>query len=406
MNVPLRWGISCSSKAYVGTVLFRQDAGRRLLVQNKCGPALQTVARRVQVTVTPPAAKHVVEKSQRAVGGWLLTCSGMAFGSIVLGGVTRLTKSGLSMVHWNPFAEFPPSGQHQWEQEFLKYQQYPEYKAFNQEMTLSEFKRIWYIEYVHRTWGRAIGAVFYAGAGWFWWRGCLSRRAKVHVGLLAVGLAFQGFLGWFMVRSGLRDQPHVSQYRLAAHLGTALAWYSLAFWSGLSHLSYATPASTPLLLRPATMRRGIHGVLGLVFVTAMSGAIVAGLRAGLVYNSFPKMADRWVPSDIMALEPKVRNFTENPTTAQFDHRILGESVVLVVTGLWLWGRKQPLPPRARKALHCLLAAAWLQATLGVSTLLTYVPVSLASSHQAGAVTLLSVALWLSHELRLLRRIPK
>uniref|UniRef100_A0A4D5RWB8 Putative cytochrome c oxidase assembly protein cox15 n=2 Tax=Ixodes scapularis TaxID=6945 RepID=A0A4D5RWB8_IXOSC len=154
------------------------------------------------------------------------------------------------------------------------------------------------------------------------------------------------------------------------------------------------------------MSRGVHGVLGLVFVTAMSGALVAGLQAGLVYNSFPKMADRWVPSDILALEPKLRNFTENPTTVQFDHRILGESVVLVVTGLWLWGRKQPLPPRARKALHCLLAAAWLQATLGVSTLLTYVPVSLASSHQAGAVTLLSVALWLAHELKLLRRIPK
>ncbi|KAH7981779.1 hypothetical protein HPB52_001089 [Rhipicephalus sanguineus] len=348
-------------------ILFREDVQHRMLMHRKCKPILQTIGRRLQVTVAQPATEQLTEKSQRVVGKWLLACSGMAFGSIVLGGVTRwLTKSGLSMVHWNPFAEFPPFGQQQWEQEFLKYQEYPEYKAFNQEMTLAEFKRIWYIEYLHRMWGRTIGAVFYTGAAWFWWRGCLSRRAKVHISLLAVGLAFQGFLGWYMVKSGLQDQPHVSQYRLAAHLGTALVWYSLAFWSGISHLS-TRPMHAPALLS-RTMQKCAHGVLSLVFVTAMSGAIVAGLRAGLVYNSFPKMADRWVPSDIMALEPKLRNFTENPTTAQFDHRLL--------------------------------------ATLGVSTLLTYVPVSLASSHQAGAVTLLSVALWLTHELKLLRRIPK
>lgn len=406
MNVSQRCVFSRASNSYLRAIIFHQDVCRRSLIYKKCRPTLQfqTISRRFQATTVPSATEQLTGKSRRAVGRWLLACSGMAFGSIVLGGVTRLTKSGLSMVHWHPFAEFPPSGQHQWEQEFLKYQEYPEYKASDRKMTLAEFKCIWYIEYIHRMWGRTIGAVFYTGAAWFWWRGCLSYRAKVHIGLLAVGLAFQGFLGWFMVKSGLQDQPHVSQYRLTAHLGTALAWYSLAFWSGLSHLAVRPGPTTALL--SAAMHRGVHGVLGLVFVTAVSGAIVAGLRAGLVYNSFPKMADRWVPSDIMALEPKLSNFTENPTTAQFDHRILGESVVVVVTGLWLWGRKQPLPPRAKKALHCLLAAAWLQATLGVSTLLTYVPVSLASSHQAGAVTLLSVALWLAHELKLLRRMPK
>ncbi|KAM7308539.1 cytochrome c oxidase assembly protein COX15 homolog isoform X1 [Ixodes scapularis] len=389
-----------------GPQLFRvYGAKYHVLSRNKplAKGAFQGFGRRIQVTVAQPLAE-LSQKSQKVVGGWLLVCSGMAVGSIILGGVTRLTKSGLSMVHWHPFAEFPPSGHKQWEQEFLKYQEYPEYKEYNQAMTLSEFKRIWYIEYLHRMWGRTIGAVFYTGASWLWWRGWLSRRAKGHVAVLGVGLAFQGALGWFMVRSGLHDQPHVSQYRLAAHLGTALLWYSLSLWSAMSHLAYQT--QVPFQTFSPRMSRGVHGVLGLVFVTAMSGALVAGLQAGLVYNSFPKMADRWVPSDILALEPKLRNFTENPTTVQFDHRILGESVVLVVTGLWLWGRKQPLPPRARKALHCLLAAAWLQATLGVSTLLTYVPVSLASSHQAGAVTLLSVALWLAHELKLLRRIPK
>uniref|UniRef100_A0A6B0V9M4 Putative cytochrome c oxidase assembly protein cox15 n=2 Tax=Ixodes ricinus TaxID=34613 RepID=A0A6B0V9M4_IXORI len=389
-----------------GPQLFRvYGAKYHVLSRNKplAKGAFQGFGRRIQVTVAEPLAE-LSQKSQKVVGGWLLVCSGMAVGSIILGGVTRLTKSGLSMVHWHPFAEFPPSGHKQWEQEFLKYQEYPEYKEYNQAMTLSEFKRIWYIEYLHRMWGRTIGAVFYTGAAWLWWRGWLSRRAKGHVAVLGVGLAFQGALGWFMVRSGLHDQPHVSQYRLAAHLGTALLWYSLSLWSAMSHLAYQ--AQVPFQTFSPRMYRGVHGVLGLVFVTAMSGALVAGLQAGLVYNSFPKMADRWVPSDILALEPKLRNFTENPTTVQFDHRILGESVVLMVTGLWLWGRKQPLPPRARKALHCLLAAAWLQATLGVSTLLTYVPVSLASSHQAGAVTLLSVALWLAHELKLLRRIPK
>lgn len=144
MNVSQRCFYLSAFKPSCRAILFRQDVQHRMLAHRKCKPILQTIGRRLQVTIAQPATEQLTEKSQRAVGKWLLACSGMAFGSIVLGGVTRLTKSGLSMVHWNPFAEFPPFGQQQWEQEFLKYQEYPEYKAFNQEMTLAEFKRIWH----------------------------------------------------------------------------------------------------------------------------------------------------------------------------------------------------------------------------------------------------------------------
>ncbi|XP_064465806.1 heme A synthase COX15-like [Ornithodoros turicata] len=355
---------------------------------------------RVQVTLAAPS--DTVTKADKLVGGWLLACSGMAFGAVVIGGITRLTKSGLSMVDWHPFAEFPPTNHDSWVREFAKYQQYPEFQQCNKDMTLAEFKRIWYMEYVHRSWGRTLGLVFYPTAAFFWWRGLLQgRKLKAGVALLGLGLAFQGALGWFMVRSGLRDEPRVSQYRLAAHLGTAIVWYGGALWGALSLLLPPTHVGAPVKM----VRRGAHGLLGLAFCTAMSGALVAGLEAGLVYNSFPKMADRWLPSDLWALSPVLRNITENPTTAQFNHRILGVTTVCAATLLWALGRGRALTPRARLALTCVAGLAWMQATLGVTTLLTQVPIALASAHQMGALSLLTLALWLAHELKHVRRLP-
>lgn len=150
----------------------------------------------------------------------------------------------------------------------------------------------------------------------------------------------------------------------------------------------------------------VHSTKGLIFLTALSGALVAGIEAGLVYNSWPKMADRWVPTDLLTMSPMWKNFFENTTTVQFDHRIFGELVFCAVTGCWLYSRRLPLNPRTRLAVNCLMLAATLQVTLGIATLLLYVPKSLAASHQAGALTLLSVSIWLGHELKLLRRIPK
>lgn len=155
-----------------------------------------------------------------------------------------------------------------------------------------------------------------------------------------------------------------------------------------------------------TFRRFAHGTKGLIFLTAMSGALVAGLDAGLVYNSFPKMADRWIPSDIIAMSPIWKNFTENTTTVQFDHRLLGELVFCAVTGCWLYSQKLPLNRRMRLAVNCLMVVALVQVGMGVATLLLYVPKPLAASHQAGALTLLSTAVWLTHELKLVKKIVK
>ncbi|XP_031453544.1 cytochrome c oxidase assembly protein COX15 homolog isoform X2 [Phasianus colchicus] len=216
-----------------------------------------------------------------------------------------------------------------------------------------------------------------------------------------------GLLGWYMVKSGLEEKPdsydipRVSQYRLAAHLGSALVLYSASLWTGLSLLLPPHQLhETRQLLR---LRHFAHGTTALIFLTALSGAFVAGLDAGLVYNSFPKMGERWIPDDLLAFSPTLRNIFENPTTVQFDHRILGVASVTAVTALYLFSRKISLPHRTRMAVTSLLAAAWVQVCLGISTLLLYVPTPLAATHQSGSLALLSAALWLMSELR---RVPK
>ncbi|XP_013774672.1 cytochrome c oxidase assembly protein COX15 homolog [Limulus polyphemus] len=371
---------------------------------------LKVLTRGSVTVVSPQPFTEISSKAQKVVGSWLMVCSGMVFGTVVLGGVTRLTKSGLSMIDWHPFKEFPPKTDKQWEEEFHKYQQYPEYKLMNHEMTLQEFKKIWYMEYVHRMSGRSIGAIFFLPAAYFWYKGYFSKAMKPRVVAFAGLLAFQGLLGWYMVKSGLEEKegpdavPRVSHYRLAAHLGTAFVFYSLLLWSGLSHL--LPPQTTHVTAQVRKFRMMAHATKGVIFLAALSGALVAGLEAGLVYNSFPKFADRWIPSDILAYSPKLRNVTENPTTVQFNHRILGETVACLVLGLWIYSRKVPLPPRARMAMNYVLVVGALQVSLGIATLLFYVPKVLAASHQAGALTLLSTAIWLTHEMKLLRRLPK
>ncbi|XP_072196195.1 heme A synthase COX15 isoform X2 [Excalfactoria chinensis] len=223
----------------------------------------------------------------------------------------------------------------------------------------------------------------------------------------AVPRVQNGLLGWYMVKSGLEEKPdsydipRVSQYRLAAHLGSALVLYSASLWMGLSLLLPRHQLhETRQLLQ---LRHFAHGATALIFLTALSGAFVAGLDAGLVYNSFPKMGERWIPDDLLAFSPTLRNIFENPTTVQFDHRILGTASVTAVTALYLFSRKISLPHRTRMAVTSLLAVAWMQVGLGISTLLLYVPTPLAATHQSGSLALLSVALWLMSELR---RIPK
>lgn len=268
------------------------------------------------------------------------------------------------------------------------------------------------MEYIHRMWGRGIGAVFVIPAVYFWKRGYLTNSTKKRVVILGALIGLQGLMGWYMVKSGLEDKfqdindvPRVSQYRLASHLAVAFVLYSLFLSSALRKLLPSTKdltTSKNLL----NLKKIANLSKGFVFLTAVSGAFVAGLDAGLVYNSFPKMGDKWIPDDILLYQPIQRNLTENPTTVQFNHRIFGITTLVTVSLLWMYSRKCLLPKRVSYAINATMTMAWLQATLGVTTLLNHVPMYLAAAHQSGSLLLLSFAVWLSQELRLVKYIPK
>ncbi|XP_018328270.1 cytochrome c oxidase assembly protein COX15 homolog [Agrilus planipennis] len=361
---------------------------------------------------TELACEKTISKS-KAVGYWLLGCSGMVIGAVILGGVTRLTESGLSMVTWKFLGEKIPKSDEEWIVEFEKYKQYPEFKYKNHTITLGEFKWIWYMEFAHRMWGRTLGLVFLMPAIYFWSKGAFNKTMKIRVPIFGCLIAAQGLLGWYMVKSGLEDRfqgendvPKVSHYRLASHLTLAFILYSLFLWSALDHLLPAqtlTNISQQSLKTAGTFRMLAHSCKGFVFLTAVSGAFVAGLDAGLVYNSFPKMGDKWIPEEVLALKPKASNFTENPVTVQLEHRLLGTTTLCLISGLWLMSRRLILPPRAYAAVNTLAIMVWFQVTLGITSLLTYVPVPVAASHQSGSLALLSFAVWLTHELK---RLPK
>ncbi|CAJ1067619.1 cytochrome c oxidase assembly protein COX15 homolog [Xyrichtys novacula] len=367
-----------------------------------------TITAEVGASSTPTAATVPNAATNRILGRWLLGCSGLVVGAVVLGGVTRLTESGLSMVDWHLVREMkPPQSQAEWEAEFSKYQQFPEFKIMNHDMTLPEFKFIFYMEWGHRMWGRLVGLAYILPTIYFWRKGYFTRSMKGKVLGLCGFVFFQGLLGWYMVKSGLEEKPEsydiprVSQYRLSAHLGSALLLYCASLWTGLTLLlPVHKMAETKRLL---TLRRFAKGTGGLVFLTALSGAFVAGLDAGLVYNSFPKMGERWIPDDLLAFSPALKNFFENPTTVQFDHRVLAISSLTAITGLYLFSRRMMIPRRAKIAISLLTAMAYGQVALGISTLLLYVPTPLAATHQSGSVALLSLAIWVLAELR---KMPK
>uniref|UniRef100_A0A7E4ZW93 Cytochrome c oxidase assembly protein COX15 n=1 Tax=Panagrellus redivivus TaxID=6233 RepID=A0A7E4ZW93_PANRE len=349
-------------------------------------------------------------KSKKAIGYWLLGCAGLVYGAVALGGVTRLTESGLSMVKWDLLKTMkPPFSQADWEKEFEIYKQYPEYKfKGGADMTLSDFKFIWTMEYLHRMWGRGIGIAFLLPMGYFWARGRFNGAMKKRMVFATALLLTQGGIGWWMVKSGLdpsqnsdKDVPRVSQYRLATHLTLAFVLYSVFLWTGFSHI---LPAADHSKLAKIKKLRGMaHGSKTLIFTTAIMGAFVAGLDAGLVYNSWPKYADRWVPEHLMSKVPAWRNFFENQVTVQFIHRNLAYLTLLSISATWLVGRRLGLSPRAKAALHGLMAMGYAQALLGISTLVHFVPVWLAALHQSGSMALISFALWFTHEIR---RVPK
>jgi len=314
---------------------------------------------------------------------------------VVIGGITRLTESGLSIVSWAPIGgAIPPLDHADWERLFAEYQLSPQYRQINQGMSLEAFRTIFWWEYVHRLWGRLIGVAFLAPLLWFGATGRLARRLRLPL-VVIFGLGgLQGALGWWMVASGLRDVPWVSPYRLTAHLALALLIYAATLWIALGLLRQGAPAASS----PAT-RRAAFAIVALVFATILAGGFVAGTDAGLIYNSFPWMGDGLIPSDYR--NPALgllQNAFENQPAVQLHHRVLAVTTVIAVA--WFWGAARPriVSIGARRALDLLLAMALLQASLGISTLLLRVPIPLAALHQAGAVALLTAALFAAHAL--------
>src|SRR6266705_1763302 len=261
----------------------------------------------------PPAGARAED---RAVAYWLLACCTLVLAMVVVGGITRLTHSGLSIVEWQPIVgTLPPLDEGAWQETFRKYQQTPEYRLVNPDMTLSGFKSIYWWEYIHRLLGRLIGAAFLLPFLWFALRGRIARvLAPPLIAIFALG-ALQGAMGWYMVQSGLVDDPRVSQYRLTAHLGIAFLIYAAMLWIALDLLF---PRASPA---PGRLRRLAFALVALIFVMVLSGGLVAGTRAGLAYNTFPLMNGRLVPPEIFSLEPWYLNFSSNIATVQLHPRL-------------------------------------------------------------------------------------
>lgn len=317
---------------------------------------------------------------------------------IVVGGVTRLTDSGLSIVEWQPIVgTLPPIGDAQWLETFEKYRQTPEGMLVNHAMSLEEFKGIFWWEYFHRLLGRLIGVVFFLPLVWF----ALTRRVGAGLafklgGIFVLG-GLQGAMGWYMVKSGLVDNPHVSQFRLTAHLAIAFLILGAMFWVALDLLFPQRPGGADPALRGA--RRLSWWITGAVTWMVLTGGLVAGIRAGKAYNTFPLMDGHWVPPEIMMIEPWWRNFFYNMATVQFDHRLGAWALAVLVPWLWLRVRRAGATGRSLVSAHLLLGLIVLQVSLGITTLLHAVPIGLGATHQGVAAVVFIAALAANHSLR-------
>ena len=323
-------------------------------------------------------------ENPKAIAIWLYICAAMVFAMMIIGAITRLTESGLSMVEWRPLiGALPPLSAEEWQRVFDLYQQTPEYQKKNFWMEIGDFKTIFFWDWFHRFWGRMIGLVFALPLLFFWLRNMIpAGYHKKLLALLALGGA-QGLMGWYMVQSGLVDRPSVSHYRLAAHLGLAFIIFSALLWQAFN-LTVKT--------RYNDKRLFIHALIACLFlsITILWGAFTAGLDAGLVYNeSFPKMGGQWIPPDFWQHDTFFLNILENHSGVQFAHRWIAIATVIVVLSLWTHGAiRQKLFP----ALHWAAVAALSQMALGIGTILSGVHLHVAATHQAGAIILLSLLL--------------
>ncbi|HKK46963.1 MAG TPA: COX15/CtaA family protein, partial [Balneolaceae bacterium] len=289
---------------------------------------------------------------EKSVRYWLWTGAGLIFLMLIIGGITRLTGSGLSMTNWNlVMGTIPPLDHSSWLQAFDRYKQFPEYRQLNFGMTLPQFKAIFFWEYLHRLLGRLIGLVFFIPLVWFWWRGYFDRSLKKKMSvLLGLGI-LQGAMGWIMVKSGLVDNPHVSHYRLAMHLTLAFILLGCCIWFALDLRDGKVIRHTP---GKKQIKRWLLVIAVFFFVQIAWGAFVAGLHAGKIYNTFPLMNSRWIPSHAWSLKPVLLNLLANPGTVQWIHRIVGTLLTLVVILLWIKVQMAQTEPIIQKRALALL----------------------------------------------------
>jgi heme a synthase len=325
-------------------------------------------------TSRPPAPLKAIEY-------WLYVCCALVFAMVLLGGITRLTESGLSIVYWRPFTGWiPPMSDAAWGAVFESYRESPEFQKLNFWMALDDFKRIFWLEYLHRLLGRIIGIVYFLPFLWFLIRYRLPAGLTGRLAILFVLGGLQGILGWYMVKSGLVDQPSVSQYRLAAHLGLAV-------------IIYAAMLYTALGLRMAgnmggSAARGARNLTVLLFVTMIWGALVAGMDGGAVYTTFPLMDGGLLPPHPLSISPVWLNLFENIGTVQFIHRVL--AVCTVIAALWLWRAHRYEKPGP---MTWVAVFATLQFCLGIATILSGASIFIAWAHQGGAMVLFTATLW-------------
>lgn len=327
-------------------------------------------------------------KDDKLIGQWLTLCAVTIFGMILLGGVTRLTESGLSMVDWRPImGVVPPLSTNDWVHLFDQYKLYPEYQLVNQGMSLAEFKQIFWFEYLHRMLGRLIGLMFFIPLMVFLWMGKVQASLKPHLVILLFLGGCQGLMGWYMVQSGLVDRPDVSQYRLTAHLGLAIAIYAYIVWLTIGLFS---PERQPR----SDAESSVFSMIGLVYLMILSGGFVAGTNAGLSFPTWPLMGDSFIPPALYR-EGLVSAF-EQVTTIHFNHRMLAYITGAVLILAALRALLKSTDRRLRLASIVMLLAVCFQIILGISTVLSHVDLTIAAGHQGGAVVLLTTVLFWVH----------
>ena len=332
---------------------------------------------------------------------WLITCCVFVFIMVFIGGLTRLTDSGLSIVEWNIFSGiFPPLTNNDWVELFDKYKQFPEYKLVNKNINLYDFKFIFWMEYIHRMWGRLIFLIFLIPLIIFVKKKYISDKLKKHLVIILLLILFQGLFGWYMVKSGLINEPDVSHYRLSIHL--LLAFIIYGYLLSLTFSIYSQKNNKKIITNKSFYIMNLV-LIFLILITVFSGGMVAGLDAGLVYNTFPLMGDRFIPLDILEIKPKYINFFENPVTVQFDHRILGLTTFTLIILIWFYARLMNFNSNIKTKTNILLIVVLIQVCLGITTLLSYVAIHAAIVHQLGSLVLFTISIWILKSLPLVSK---